>query len=222
MIFGHNYLFFDPNYDFWPKLRFLTKIKIFDQITIFKQNYDVWPKFRFLTKRFLRFLNKTMFDQNFVGQHFVCKLFWKIFGLEVGVIVLVTGCFILVGLLTKNCSCRKKIIEEYYHWDSDNLPDYNHSCKKEILSVRVFPDRFGPKWFWLKISIILIFEVSMFWRNFRFWATILIFVENFCSKFRILAIIFISTQDFYVWQKFVFLANILIFVESFCFFCRKF
>ena len=43
---------FDQNYDFCPKLRFLTKIMIFDK------NYDFWQKLRFLT-------SITIFDQNY-------------------------------------------------------------------------------------------------------------------------------------------------------------
>jgi len=54
---------FDPNFDFWPKFRFLTQIWMLDpnldswtkfgflnQISIFEPNFDFWPKFGFLNQ----------------------------------------------------------------------------------------------------------------------------------------------------------------------------
>jgi len=68
--FDRNFYFFDQNVDFYLNLYFLTKMSIFDQISIFGQNIDLWQKNRFLTKMSIfwpkcRLLTRIpMFDRN--------------------------------------------------------------------------------------------------------------------------------------------------------------
>jgi len=67
VFFWQNFLFFDQNFDIWPKFRLLTKISILDQ------NYDFWPKFRFLAKI-------SIFDENFEAPIFYLNInFWQKF-----------------------------------------------------------------------------------------------------------------------------------------------
>ena len=55
---------FDQSLIFWPKLKFLTKIWVFDQSLSFDQSLILWPKFDFLTKVWI-FEQSLSYDLNF-------------------------------------------------------------------------------------------------------------------------------------------------------------